>query len=39
MQCAAKIYTLDSLNISNKIDYTKKVELISYSGNTIHRAK
>jgi hypothetical protein len=28
-------YILDSLNICNKIDYTKKVKLISYSGNTI----
>ena len=28
-------YILDSLNICNKIDYTKRVKLISYSGNTI----
>ena len=28
-------YIIDSLNICNKIDHTKRVKLISYSGNTI----
>ncbi len=28
-------YILESLNICNKIDYTKKVKLVSYSANTI----